>query len=98
MSIRTRKGLRNGDITVSGESWPIFLYEEHTFNPENPWEGLLQGRLLVTVSRNALMLVHPRNVIDIANLPRLSSIYSHLRALSKTKAVPHVLETPSYME
>ncbi|TEB31011.1 hypothetical protein FA13DRAFT_1754862 [Coprinellus micaceus] len=44
----TRKGLRNGDIAVSGDSWPIFLYQDHIFNPENPWEGLLQGKLLVT--------------------------------------------------
>ncbi|TEB23232.1 hypothetical protein FA13DRAFT_1640163 [Coprinellus micaceus] len=44
----TRKGLRNGDIAVSGDSWPIFLYNDHVFNPENPWEGLLQGKLLVT--------------------------------------------------
>lgn len=47
---RTRRGLRSGEISVSGDSWPIFLYQNSQFNIDNPWDGLLQGTLLVTVS------------------------------------------------
>ncbi|KAJ3534492.1 hypothetical protein NMY22_g6900 [Coprinellus aureogranulatus] len=47
-----RKELRSGEITVSGESWPIFLYREHKFNPEDPWDGLFQGKLLVSAFKH----------------------------------------------
>lgn len=46
-----RTKLESGEVTVLGDQWPIFLYEGHIFNKENPWSGLLRGRLLVYVSR-----------------------------------------------
>lgn len=42
--------LVNGDIQVAGDQWPIFLYANYTYDPEDPWNGLLQGGLLVSVS------------------------------------------------
>ena len=44
-----RKCLRSGEIVVSGDQWPSFLYEEEKINPDNPWDGLLRGVLLVSV-------------------------------------------------
>ncbi|KAJ3517088.1 hypothetical protein NMY22_g14042 [Coprinellus aureogranulatus] len=48
----TRKALRSGEITVSGDQWPVFLYRDHTFNPENPWDGLFEGKLLVSAFKH----------------------------------------------
>ncbi|KAJ3523302.1 hypothetical protein NMY22_g11499 [Coprinellus aureogranulatus] len=47
-----RKDLRSGEISVSGDSWPIFLYLDHKFNAENPWDGLFQGRLLISAFKH----------------------------------------------
>ncbi|KAJ3509290.1 hypothetical protein NMY22_g16344 [Coprinellus aureogranulatus] len=47
-----RKDLRSGEIAVSGDLWPIFLYHNHSFNPENPWDGLFKGRLLVSAFKH----------------------------------------------
>ena len=45
-----RLGLRSGEIAVTGDTWPTFLYRDHTLNDENPWDGLFEGDLLVQVS------------------------------------------------
>ncbi|KAF8225705.1 hypothetical protein L208DRAFT_1305349, partial [Tricholoma matsutake] len=39
--------LRSGDITVPGDQWPILLYKEHKYDPEDPWDGLLRSAILV---------------------------------------------------
>lgn len=36
----------------------MFLYRDHEFNPENPWDGLLQGQLLVNVRIHASTTRH----------------------------------------
>jgi len=35
---------------VAGDQWPIFLYADYTYDPEDPWNGLLRSGLLVSVS------------------------------------------------
>ncbi|KAF8218957.1 hypothetical protein L208DRAFT_1345232, partial [Tricholoma matsutake] len=40
--------LHSGDITVPGDQWPILLYKEHKYDPEDPWDGLLQSAILVS--------------------------------------------------
>ena len=47
---RTRMKLVNGQIQVAGDQWPIFLYANYTYDPEDPWNGLLHSGLLVSVS------------------------------------------------
>ena len=46
---RTKVKLRSSELVVSGEQWPIFLYENYTYDPEDPWRGLLRSALLVKV-------------------------------------------------
>jgi hypothetical protein len=41
--------LRSGKETVTGDRWPIFLYAEYKYDPEDPWSGLLRGEILVKV-------------------------------------------------
>ena len=48
--LRTRDKLRSGELAVSGDQWPVFLYAGYTYDPEDPWNGLLRSNLLVCVS------------------------------------------------
>ena len=45
-----RKKLANGDIGVSGDQWPLLLYEDQKYDPDEPWDGLFRCKLLVWVS------------------------------------------------
>ncbi|KAF7984534.1 hypothetical protein HWV62_13713 [Athelia sp. TMB] len=45
--LETKEGLAAGTITVTGDSWPMFLYEDSQYEEDNPWKGLLRGHLLV---------------------------------------------------
>ena len=45
-----KQKLRSGEILVSGNQWPIFLYANYKFDPEEPWKGLLKSSILVSVS------------------------------------------------
>ena len=42
--------LMNGQIQVVGDQWPVFLYANYTYHPEDPWNGLLCSGLLISVS------------------------------------------------
>lgn len=59
---RIKEKLRSGELAVSGDQWPIFLYAGYTYDPEDPWNGLLRSTLLVCVSfcRNLLFLLSCR--------------------------------------
>lgn len=48
---RNREKLRSGELTVSGNQWPIFLYRSYQFDANDPWKGLLQSSILVKVSQ-----------------------------------------------
>ena len=48
----THTKLANGELQVSGDQWPIFLYADYTYDSEDPWNGLLRSGLLVSVSLN----------------------------------------------
>src|SRR5258705_9484645 len=44
-----KEKLRSGEISVSGDCWPIFLYYGYNYDPEDPWNGLFRSALLVLV-------------------------------------------------
>ena len=41
--------LRNGTMIVTGDQWPIFLYQDERYDSDDPWAGLLMGRLVLYV-------------------------------------------------
>jgi hypothetical protein len=43
--------LRSGELAITGDQWPIFLYAGYTYDPEDPWNGLLRSNILVSVSQ-----------------------------------------------
>ncbi|KIM78735.1 hypothetical protein PILCRDRAFT_75154, partial [Piloderma croceum F 1598] len=42
-----KEKLCNGEISVLGDHWPVFLYHGYNYDPEDPWNGLLRSTLLV---------------------------------------------------
>ncbi|KAH6891551.1 hypothetical protein BKA70DRAFT_1119957, partial [Coprinopsis sp. MPI-PUGE-AT-0042] len=44
---KIRNGLRSARLVPTGDQWPLLLYLDHSYNPEDPWNGLLRGPLLV---------------------------------------------------
>lgn len=53
-----RKKLANGDIGVSGDQWPLLLYEDQKYDPDEPWDGLFRCKLLVWVSFIHYLVIH----------------------------------------
>ena len=53
--LRTKTKLMNGQIQVTGDQWPVFLYATYTYDPEDPWNGLLCNGLLVSVSLSTIV-------------------------------------------
>jgi len=48
-SNRIREKLRTGELSVSGDQWPIFIYKDYQFHENDPWRGLLRSLILVKV-------------------------------------------------
>jgi hypothetical protein len=50
-----KEKLRSGEMHIRGDQWPIFLYADLAYDPEDPWSGLLRNQLLVTVRNKYFM-------------------------------------------
>lgn len=37
-------------MTVRGDQWPMLLFANQEYDPDNPWEGLFRSQLLVWVN------------------------------------------------
>ncbi|KAF8834050.1 hypothetical protein BDN67DRAFT_992738 [Paxillus ammoniavirescens] len=44
---KIKSTLINGQIQVAGNQWPVFLYANYTYDPEDLWNRLLHSGLLV---------------------------------------------------
>jgi hypothetical protein len=47
---RVKDKLRNGEMVIPGDQWPLFLYANCEYDPDDPWKGLLRNSILVSVS------------------------------------------------
>ncbi|EDR13218.1 uncharacterized protein LACBIDRAFT_308824 [Laccaria bicolor S238N-H82] len=52
----TKEKLRSGELVISGDQWPIFLYAGYTYDPEDPWNGLLCSIILVCAFKHVFTL------------------------------------------
>lgn len=50
MLTRIKQKLQSGEIAISGDQWPRFLYTNEVYDPDDPWNGLLRSHLLINVS------------------------------------------------
>jgi hypothetical protein len=46
---RIKEKLQSGETLVRGDQWPLFLYADVAYDPQDPWNGLLRSELLVAV-------------------------------------------------
>ena len=89
--------LKSGEISVTGDVWPTFLYRDHTFNDENPWDGLLEGELLVLVHSVCLRSADPPPHMRFFNFNRPTNTSSPRLAPSRATFEPLDLVTLRYM-
>ena len=54
-ALRVKKKLCSAEIIVPGDQWPIILYKDYAYDPEDPWKGLLRSAILVSVSFSAVL-------------------------------------------
>ncbi|KAG1811298.1 hypothetical protein EV424DRAFT_1473744 [Suillus variegatus] len=45
--VGTKHSLKSGEITVSGDQWPMFLYAGYKYDPDDPWKNLLRSEILI---------------------------------------------------
>ncbi|KAG6905995.1 hypothetical protein DXG01_016437 [Tephrocybe rancida] len=50
-----RQKLISGEQITAGHQWPIFIYLNNDFDPNNPWKGLLRSELLVMAFKHVLI-------------------------------------------
>jgi hypothetical protein len=48
--ISIRAKLANGEMAVAGDQWPMLLYANQHYDPDDPWNGLFRGQILIYVS------------------------------------------------
>jgi hypothetical protein len=48
----TKEKLRGGEIIVSGDQLPLFVYQGYYYDPEDPWNGLFRSSLLVSAYKH----------------------------------------------
>ena len=46
-----RAQLSSGELVVRGDQWPLLMYANQEFDPEDPWNGLFRSRFLVWVAQ-----------------------------------------------
>jgi hypothetical protein len=46
--VRTK--LTSGELIVCGDQWPMLVYANQEYDPEDPWNGLFKSQLLIWVS------------------------------------------------
>jgi hypothetical protein len=53
---RVRAKLSSGEMAVSGDQWPLLMYANQQYDPEDPLEGLFRSHLLVWVCSDSFLI------------------------------------------
>jgi hypothetical protein len=68
-----REKLSSGEMPVRGDQWPMLVYADQEYDPEEPWEGLFRSRILVWVR----MHLSSSSAIDSVAYRHLSTSLPH---------------------
>jgi hypothetical protein len=49
LSTRIQENLKSGELVVSADQWPTFIYQDYKFHADDPWRGAFQSSLLISV-------------------------------------------------
>jgi hypothetical protein len=74
--LRIKDKLRSGEIQVRGDQWPLFLYADLAYDPEDPWNGLLRNQLLITVCNFNFIVPSKLTCLRASNLSSLHQVLS----------------------
>ncbi|RDB18332.1 hypothetical protein Hypma_000416 [Hypsizygus marmoreus] len=44
--------LRDGEYIIPGDQWPIMIYKDYKYDSEDPWNGLLRSKLLISAYKH----------------------------------------------
>ncbi|THH06871.1 hypothetical protein EW146_g9483 [Bondarzewia mesenterica] len=47
-----KEQLHNGEVVIAGDQWLIVLYSGEAYDPEDPWNGLFRGTLLIAAYKH----------------------------------------------
>jgi hypothetical protein len=91
MAPRIKRQLRSKELTVTGSHWPIFIYRDERYDPENPWKGLFRNEMLVKVRITA---PNPRNQKGswYTRPSSISSLALALLMMNPKRRVPEMLD------
>ncbi|TFK17409.1 hypothetical protein FA15DRAFT_605120, partial [Coprinopsis marcescibilis] len=87
----TRDRLRSGQLVPRGNQWPLFLYQDHKFDPEDPWKGLLRRYLLIKAFKH--VFTSPSSVDELdtrTTIPRSSNSKIHGMTLVTIGSITYV--------
>jgi hypothetical protein len=84
--LRIKEKLRNAELAVTGDQWPIFLYHGYQYDEEDPWNGLFRSSLLVTV-RSLIKISRARVLIGTVGL----QAHIHITKFCREGAQSHSL-------
>jgi hypothetical protein len=69
---RIKEKLRNGEVLISSDQWPIFLYQSYNYDQDDPWNGLLRSSILVAVRH----VWHVSNLTNFALMQAFKHIFT----------------------
>ena len=47
---RIKEALKSGEMQIPGDQWPIFIYTQCEYDPDDAWKGTFRSMILVVVS------------------------------------------------
>ncbi|KAG2057437.1 hypothetical protein BDR06DRAFT_980854 [Suillus hirtellus] len=51
-NLEMKTKLQSGEMSVTGDQWPLFLYADYHYDLDDPWNGLFQSALLVSAYKH----------------------------------------------
>jgi hypothetical protein len=72
-------------MAVSGDHWPIFLYQGYSYDLEDPWNGLLRSNILVSVGPSDYIRSLHADTKYLAGI----QTYIHFSQLCRKRAKSH---------